>query len=99
MPAVYERKQEWPSYEDMMDGSQPVAMSNYVSVEPKATDIEKQFREEEREDMMVEISEAAAREHQNAPHHHKWREISRDWYIEPHRVGRWEATIFDFAEN
>ena len=40
--------------------------------------------------------EAAARAHQNAPYHDKFREISKDWYIEPHRVGRWEATIIDF---
>lgn len=44
----------------------------------------------------VFTDEAAARAHQNAPHHHKWRDIARDWYIEPHRVGRWEATTIDF---
>lgn len=36
--------------------------------------------------------EAAARAHQQAPHHDRWKQISAGWYEEPHRIGRWEGT-------
>ena len=64
-PAVYERKMEWRAYEDSLSTDAPKSKTNYRSLEPAIEAIVKQFKEEEAEGMMEEISleEAKKRYH------------------------------------
>ena len=61
MPAVYERKQDWRSYEDSLETSMPHSRDNYPSIQPNLEMIEQQFLEEAEEDLMVELPEDEVR--------------------------------------
>jgi len=56
-PSVYERKVQWRSYEDSLEVATPHSKHNYPSVAPNLEDIKAQFREEQKEDLIFEITD------------------------------------------
>jgi len=61
-PAIYERKGDWRTYEDSLTNADPQSKGNYLSVQPAVEANRSQFKAEEEEGMMIEISEAEAKQ-------------------------------------
>jgi len=55
IPAVYERKVSWKSYEDSLETSRPHSKENYPSIAPNLDAIKTQFLEEVDEGMLIEV--------------------------------------------